>query len=205
MKIAKTFAAATAIALAAVAVSLVPSAGAATYTTSGLAQPLTGLGDTIGSQYDQLSVGGITDNLQTGTVVLNTLAFTAGINALVPQTYTGVYSITETMAFDGGAPQQLTIPFNLSINYSDTLTIVGGATLSFLDAGTLWQIVVNGLTIGPNPGGTILANLTAQVTNSPGGVSQAPLPGALPLFASGLAGLGFFGWWRRKKTVATAS
>jgi hypothetical protein len=29
-----------------------------------------------------------------------------------------------------------------------------------------------------------------------------PLPNALPLFATGLAGLGLFGWRRKKKTIA---
>ena len=30
-------------------------------------------------------------------------------------------------------------------------------------------------------------------------VVETPLPAALPLFASGLTGLGFLGWWRRRK------
>lgn len=177
-------------------VTFAPSAYAVSYTTSGLSTPLTSLGDTIGSQYDQLAVGGVTGTLQTGTIVLNTLAFTAGINALVPQTYNGVYSIAETMSVDSGTPQQLTIPFNLSISYSDTLTIVGGTTLSFLDGGSLWQIVVNGLTFASNSGGTMIGYLTAQVTDPP---SPAPLPAALPLFASGLGAMGLFAWWRKRK------
>jgi hypothetical protein len=31
---------------------------------------------------------------------------------------------------------------------------------------------------------------------------ETPLPAALPLFASGLTGLGFLGWWRRRKNGA---
>lgn len=184
--------------------ALTPIANAASYSTSGLSQPLTSLGDTIGSQYDQLAVGGYSGTFSDGsTIILNSLAFTAGVNALVPQNYVGVYSINETMTIDSGTPQQITIPFNLSINYADTLTIVGGTAFSFLDAGTLWQVVVNGLTLGPNPGGTMIGYLTAQITDPPG-VSQAPLPGALPLFASGLGGLGLFGWWRKRKRPLTA-
>jgi hypothetical protein len=38
-------------------------------------------------------------------------------------------------------------------------------------------------------------------------VSQTPLPAALPLFATGLGGLGLLGWMRRKwkRTAATAA
>ena len=42
------------------------------------------------------------------------------------------------------------------------------------------------------------ANL-AQV--DPASVSAAPLPGALPLFASGLGALGLLGWWRKRKAA----
>jgi hypothetical protein len=33
-------------------------------------------------------------------------------------------------------------------------------------------------------------------------VSEIPLPGALPLFASGLVGLGLLGWRRKRKAIA---
>ena len=52
--------------------------------------------------------------------------------------------------------------------------------------------------LGPSGGtGNIASN----------GVSEAPLPAALPLFATGLGTMGLFGWWRKRKTranVATA-
>jgi hypothetical protein len=35
-------------------------------------------------------------------------------------------------------------------------------------------------------------------------VTVAPLPGALPLFASGLGALGFVGWRKRKKAKLAA-
>ena len=36
-------------------------------------------------------------------------------------------------------------------------------------------------------------------------VAQTPLPAALPLFASGLGGLGLFSWWRKRKARTNAA
>lgn len=192
------------LAVVGVVVAFAPDASALTYTTTGLSAPLTGLGNQFSppSPYDQLQVQGQTGNFDTGTINLNYLTFTAGVNAYVPAVYN--YNFTETLSLSDGTGANLNIPFSLSINYSDNLTIVGGTTFSFADAaGTLWQIVVNGLTIGPNSGGAMSNYLTAQVTDPPGGVSQAPLPAALPLFASGLGAIGLFGWRRRRKNAAS--
>ena len=174
--------------------SFAPAAYALTYSTSDFVQ--TSLGDTLNTQYDILAVGGLTGDFVDGqTIYLNSISFTAGINATVPKDYNNVFSIMENISINGGAQHQLTIPFNLSISYSDTLTIPA-TTLSFLDNGSLWQVVVNGLSFLPNPGGTMTGWLTAQLTDP---VSQAPLPAALPLFASGLGAMGLFGWWRKRK------
>jgi len=189
------------LASVAIVTSFAAPARAVTYSTSGAPEQVS-LGDTIGSQYDQLIINPYVGNLTTGTIILNPLVFIAGVNATVPQFYNNLSSISETITV-GTSTQSLTIPFNLNISYSDTLTVIGGATLTFLDAGTLWQIVVNGLTIGPNSGGPMYANLTAQVTDPP--VSQTPLPAALPLFASGLGAMGLFGWWRKRKKAAAGA
>ena len=103
----------------------------------------------------------------------------------------------------GSGASQITIPFNLNISYSDTLTIVGGTTFSILDGSTLWQVVVNGLTLGPNPGGTHDRFVNCTGDRSPG--QQAPLPAAFPLFASGLGGMGLFAWWRKRKSGAASA
>jgi len=185
------------------AASYAPFAHAVSYTTSGFS--LSGLGDTIGSSYDQLSGTSIAGNFSDGqTINLNQLSFTAGVNATVPYNYTnGYFSISETMTIGGGAQTPISIPFNLNISYSDTLTIIDGTTFSLTDAGgTLWQVAVNGLTLGPNSGGSIGGWLTATVTDPP--VSQAPLPAALPLFASGLGGMGFVAFWRKRRVKAAA-
>jgi len=185
------------VAAAVATVSFAPTANAITYTTSSFA--LDHLGDTMNTGYDYLSGAGVPSTTSnSSTIVLNSLSFTAGINATIPQYYPDKYAITETLTIGGGAPMQITIPFTLDINYSDTLTIIDGTTFSYNDGSSVWQFVVNGFSMGPNPGVTMHADLTAQV-------SQAPLPAALPLFASGLAGMSLFGWWRRRKVVALAA
>ena len=204
MNIVRKFAANTAVSsfvmAAAALVSIAPPANAVSYTTSGFS--LSALGDTIGSQYDLLTGTSVTGTLSDpSTIVLNSLSFTAGVNATIPQNYNNVYSIAETMTIGGGT-SQITIPFNLNISYSDTLTIVDGTTFSILDGSTLWQVVVNGLTIGPNPGGTQTAVLTARVTDPP---AATPLPAAFPLFASGLGGIGLLAWWRKRKSGAASA
>jgi hypothetical protein len=50
-----------------------------------------------------------------------------------------------------------------------------------------------------NANGTFTYN--APSGNTWNGISDVPLPAALPLFATGLAGLGLLGW-RRKKAAA---
>ena len=58
--------------------------------------------------------------------------------------------------------------------------------------------------IGPCPPGSCESDypftLNARlITAGEAIVSSAPLPAALPLFASGLGGMGLFGWWRKRK------
>src|SRR5690349_2637125 len=73
-------------------------ANALSYSTSGSPTQI-GLGDTIGSSYDQLQVLGASGNIgpSTTSILLNTLVFTAGVNAAVPAVYNGVYSFAETV------------------------------------------------------------------------------------------------------------
>jgi hypothetical protein len=182
-----------------------PVANALTYTTSG-AQTQSSLGDTIGSQYDQLQIqvasGTIGSN--TTSIVLNTLTFVAGVNATVPATYTNQFSFTEnvTISTGSGGPSGtgiLTVPFNLIISSADTLTILGGTKLSIQVGSSIWNIVVNALTIGPNSGGSETLALTAQISDPP---AATPLPAALLLFGSGLGAMELLR--RRKKSRGAA-
>jgi hypothetical protein len=182
-------------------VSFAPAANALSYVTSGAAE-LFSLGDTLGtaSNYDQLQVIGAQGPIGPGTstITLNKLIFTAGVNAIVPAVYNNIFSFVETMTI-GTSSGTLVVPFNLSINYSDTLTIVGGTTLSFLVGANTWNVVVNALTIGPNPGGSEIGYLTAQVSDPP---TVTPVPAALLLFATGLGAMGLFGWRRKRRASA---
>jgi hypothetical protein len=181
-------------------------ANALTYTTSG-APTQVSLGDTINSPYDQLKIQGVTNGTigsTTTSIVLNTLTFIAGVNATVPATYNNQFSFTESLTISNGSGGQsgtgvLTVPFNLIISYADTLTVVGGTKLSIPVGSSIWNIVVNSLTIGPNGGGSITESLTAQISDPP---AATPLPAAFLLFGSGLAAMELLR--RRRKAQASA-
>jgi hypothetical protein len=189
---------AAAVVAGAMLVSFGSVANALTYSTSGSLTQIS-LGDTIGSPYDKLSVAGASGTIDSNpaTILLNTLYFTAGLNAVVPAVYNNQFSFAESVTIGTGTGN-LVIPFNLNISYSDTLTVVGGTTLSILVGTSLWNLVVNGLTIGPNPGGTQIGYLYAQVSDP----RATPLPAALVLFGSGISAMALFG--RRRKLKASA-
>jgi hypothetical protein len=188
---------AAAVVAGALLVSLGSAANALTYSTSGLGTTLVSLGDTLHTQYDQLQVVGVSNTTFSpgDTILLNTLNFTAGVNALVPANYS--FSFSESMRI-GTSSGTLVVPFTLSINYSDTLK-VAASTLSILIDGNLWNLAVNALQIGPNPGGPAeTGSLTARITE----VGQTPLPAAVVLFGTGLGAMGLFS--RRRKSKVSA-
>jgi len=188
---------AVAIVAGAALLAFASNANAVTFSTSG-AGTMYGLGDTLHTQFDVLQVDSGAGSLVANTTIqLNKLTFIAGVNALVPASYHHAFSETVTVA--GAASQTLNVPFDLHIDYSDTLTIPGGQRLSFLVGDSLWTLVLNGLTIGPNPGISQIGHLTAQVTET----AATPLPAAILLFGSGLGAMGLFS--RRRRIRASAA
>lgn len=65
-----------------------------------------------------------------------------------------------------------------------SVTSTSGPVSAFFSSGTLF---INWAGMPYQTGDTVTVSF------------ETPLPAALPLFASGLTGLGFLGWWRRRK------
>lgn len=69
--------------------------------------------------------------------------------------------------------------------------------------GTTWADAADVLVANSN--GWEAADNMASSPQDLGFYAATPLPAALPLFASGLGGLGFFGWRRKRKAVSALS
>lgn len=87
---------------------------------------------------------------------------------------------------------------SLAIQTPSFMTFLGGAfangpSLIFPSTGNLGPFI-NPAYFGPN----------LQFSELPASV-ETPLPGALPLFATGLGALGWFGWRRKRKNAARAA
>ena len=92
--------------------------------------------------------------------------------------------------------------YNLLLSGTDEsahnlLTEVGPTADSYL----FYYFIYNGPTAGVGGANVLLASVSS-VTGQTG---LTPIPGALPLFASGLGGLGLLGWRRKRRKAATAA
>lgn len=197
---------AVAIVAAVALLAFAPTANAVTYSTSGVNIDASGgpanygFGGTLHTQYDALIVDTISGSLvPNSTIRLNSLMFVAGFNALVPAGYH--YSFSETLSIGGAAPQTLSVPFDIYMDSGHRLVVPGGQTLSFMVGASLWTLVVNGLTLGPNYGSPQFGYLTAQVTET----AATPLPAAILLFGSGLGAMGLISRRRKAKAAAAAA
>jgi hypothetical protein len=163
------------------------------------------------------------------------LAFTCLPSAIMAATATfdvnGNYStISGEETFSGTLTVSLNPP--LSVVAADITTLLGASTLEFTDV--LFQQIgttgdydldllsgpfelqlditnapdlfggINGSTIASDSQLTFEAT-TPIGTDFSGSLDVVPLPAALPLFATGFAGLGLLGWRRKRKNAAIAA
>jgi hypothetical protein len=92
---------------------------------------------------------------------------------------------------------------NIHWNAPATVNFDNGLALSIALSDASFFGVLGGILPYPSVGIDATFSLTGTGTT----VSQAPLPAALPLFATGLGAIGLLGWWRRKRqrTLAGAT
>ena len=123
----------------------------------------------------------------------------------------GTYPISGTVSVTNGSTTTNAFGNNVGI---DSFSIPATS----LAAGTYYLVLAHAIAIGPEPtvywdqnsgpstatdfliGGAIPSEFFSILgTNT---VSSVPLPATLPLFATGLAGLGLLGWRRKRKAIA---
>jgi hypothetical protein len=75
----------------------------------------------------------------------------------------------------------------------------------FLNQTAMFAISLAGITADTTITSAIFSFGTTAGINVPGVPSGVPLPGALPLFATGLAGLGLMKWRKKRKAPAAAA
>jgi hypothetical protein len=107
--------------------------------------------------------------------------FIAGLGTVSPGSTT--FSIANSNGFSS----------NLFSNYSGTTTSFDSSLFAGLISDTRFtSVTLAGTEVGD---GVFLDNLSYGHSH----VSGAPLLAALPLFATGLGGMGLLGWWRKRK------
>jgi hypothetical protein len=150
-------------------------------------------GDTFHFSFNNLDGGFVT-----GTIVLN--AADTAANSVTIDTNTSGFGIGEYI----GNP------------YYNQFTVTNGQITSaiFMDFG-MWNgsgvtccsldIETNSAGLSTDPTTSYRYNwINANLTFTPA-IDPVPLPGALSLFATGLAGLGLLGWRRKRKNCAAAN
>jgi len=161
---------------AALAAVLAPAGANAAVVFTTDANHYEGLGDSIGSAFDQIDLSSVTNTFTGyGTYLLNKVTFTVGVNANV-----GGYSEAGTLANTGTSSIgafSYAVPYLISISNSDTITL-GGNTVVWNG----FNIKFNELTL-TSGGPQVFGDLTATVTGVPEAASWA-----LMLAGFGLAG-----------------
>ena len=140
------------------------------------------------------SAATITANNDLYSTPLNTpLSISATAGVLANDTSSGV-TIGSASIISGPPPSDGTLTFNSdgSFVFDPTAGFTGDVTFTYQDQGFIFTSLFIFQIIDSNVA-------TVQIE-----VGQTPLPAALPLFATGLAGLGLLGWRRKRKAQAVA-
>lgn len=144
------------------------------------------LGNTIGSQYDILTLNGVSGMSHgSGTYLFGNADFSVGLNSNTGGTYTGSFTNTGH-AF--GSPFTYSVPYTIIISAADTITI-GGNTVT-IDG---MKVTFNKLLLSSG-GETVSGALTATVA--------IPEPATWALL---LTGFGLVGFAARYLRAAVAS
>ena len=129
------------------------------------------------------------DNLNLVTVTPSAFSFSDGVQSISASNGSG----TSSFLFSTDATGNIT-QWDVNLCISPCSDLIQIQTTSNLSIGTF--------DLGTNDAGTGINNLSPGVWSSP---SVTPLPGALPLFATGLGLTSLFGWRRKRKSPAIAA
>ncbi len=176
------------------------------YSTSGAS--VSGLGDTLGTTFDQLVLSPFSGTINGSTFELNPFSFTVGINAHTPITPppSALPLLSETLTIDG-VTSTIFIPYSISIDRTDTLNVATGPFPLTFPGFNAPLMIVDGFvvtlvpgtvqaSIGPGGTGTFSGGLFAQI-------APIPEPATWTMMILGFAGLGLVGL-RRKSAEALA-
>jgi hypothetical protein len=128
-------------------------------------------------------------------------------------TLLGTFTVNNILNINGGGPSVLTVSgiSGVHLNAGGNYYLQASASGDTDGGWYVNSIPLSGTLLilrSDEPGTTILQDGTLAAFDIIGDITAAsatPLPAALPLFASGLGGLGFLGWRRKKKTAIAAA
>ena len=108
------------------------------------------------------------------------------------------------MLFPSIGAQFFSAPGTINFNMSGSITDANLLSLEFTGSGSQsFDLILTELANGGTPDGFEASGLSGTITYNFTPVAT-PLPAALPLFATGLGGLGLLGWRRKRKAEAAA-
>jgi hypothetical protein len=170
----------------------------------------------VDNYYNSPIFVGPTTGFATNVISGNTLSFSDGLivipnNVLVVEPSTSLLNVTRFTAPATGV-------YNLTGSFSDLQVASVGLSI-VANGSTLFSASYDGssnhqadipfsianilLTQGMNLDFVISSggDQSFDIVGLQAQISQAPLPAALPLFATGLGAMGLLGWWRKRKAL----